>query len=198
MEEEVRVNESLCGPWAWVDHADSWCVTFTRGITPEEILVRYGAAPGHARLLDREQARDIADESRARKAEGTVLRAGSLGDWSFCFEEWGVDGTLTEVLSALSRGTETFSVLLGGDGMNVFAHWQDGKCGELFEPGEPDAEPSPPHPWWDAVQARWETSGADYPGLAPVIAAVAAYMGAALQDSMLDGSLLSVLMEYDV
>ncbi|MCX4787822.1 MULTISPECIES: DUF6461 domain-containing protein [unclassified Streptomyces] len=67
--------------------------------------------------------------------EGSVLRAGALGDWSFCFEDCGVMGMMPGPLSALSYGTETFSVLLGGDGMNGFAHWRDGQRTERFEPG---------------------------------------------------------------
>ncbi|MGY0061344.1 hypothetical protein ACWY4P_33210 [Streptomyces sp. LZ34] len=65
----------------------------------------------------------------------------------------------------------------------------------MFEPGEPLTRPPQPHPWWDAVQARLEATETDCPGLTPVIEAVVAHIGIALDDSTVEGPLLSVLME---
>ncbi|WGD39733.1 hypothetical protein PYS65_06065 [Streptomyces cathayae] len=50
-----------------------------------------------------------ADAYRAG-APKSVLRVGSLGDWSFCYEEWGVLGGMPGLLSRLSHDTETFTV----------------------------------------------------------------------------------------
>ncbi|MFJ5842290.1 DUF6461 domain-containing protein [Streptomyces shenzhenensis] len=133
------------------------------GITPEEVLARYGADAHTARPLTRQQAAQLADGGLS---EGSVLRAGQLGDWSFCFEDYGVMVRMPGPLSALSCGTETLSVLRGGDGMSGFAYWQDGRCAERFEPGAAHTRPHPLHPRWDAVQARLDASGEEYPGLA--------------------------------
>ncbi|MEU5666962.1 DUF6461 domain-containing protein [Streptomyces longwoodensis] len=94
------------------------CVTFTRGVGPEEVFVRYGADPRQARPLDAEEASQLlADDSD----EGAVclLRVGRLGDWTFCVEEDGAVGSWSEVLTQLSRGTESYSVL-STDGLEVF------------------------------------------------------------------------------
>ncbi|WP_328507825.1 DUF6461 domain-containing protein [Streptomyces sp. NBC_00391] len=181
--------------WRWVG-GEAWCVTFTHGISPEEVLERYGADPAHAELFDLEEARDFLHDGTALDVSRSALRVGSLGDWSFCYEEGsGVDGAMPEVLSVLSRGTETFSVVLGRTGMNIFEHWSDRQCTELFEPGEPVSRTLSTRRWWDAVQARLEAAGADHPGLGPVIEVIVAYMGVALDDSTVEGPLLTVLME---
>ncbi|MGY0066898.1 DUF6461 domain-containing protein [Streptomyces sp. QTS137] len=169
-----------------------WCVTITHGITPLEVLARYGADAGTARLLTRQQAAQLTDGDLP---VGSVLQAGQLGDWSFCFEDYGVMGQMPGPLSALSRGTETFSVLRGGDGMNGFAYWRDGQCAERFEPGAPSTKPHPPHLWWDAVQERLDASREEYPGLVPVLEATAHYTGAILDTDTLDGPLLTLRLK---
>ncbi|MEU9576407.1 DUF6461 domain-containing protein [Streptomyces chilikensis] len=188
------MQDSTTRPWAWAgnQHAVMWCVTFTHGITPEEVLARYGADTRAARLLTGQQAGHLNDSNLP---QGSVLRAGSLGVWSFCFEDHGVMGAMSGPLSALSQGTETFSVLRGGDGMNGFAHWRDGRCTEQFEPGFTYTRPDPPHPWWDAVQERLDASNEEYPGLAPVLEAVAHHTGAVLDTGTLRGPLLTLRLE---
>ncbi|WP_412180868.1 DUF6461 domain-containing protein [Streptomyces californicus] len=188
------MEDSTTRPWAWAKdpHAAMWCVTFTRGITPEDVLARYGADTPTAQVLTRQQAAQLNDSSLL---EGSVLRAGALGSWSFCFEDYGVMGIMPGPLSALSHRTETFSVLLGGDGMNGFAHWRDGQCTERFEPGFTHTKPNPPHPWWDAVQERLDASSEEYPGLVPVLGAVAHYTGAELDADTLNGPLLTLRLE---
>ncbi|MFE4385219.1 DUF6461 domain-containing protein [Streptomyces sp. NPDC056844] len=169
-----------------------WCVTITHGITPLEVLARYGADASAARLLTRQQAAQLTDGDLP---EGSVLQAGQLGDWSFCLEDYAVMGQMPGPLSALSRGTETFSVLRGGDGMNGFAYWRDGQCAERFQPGAPSTKPHPPHPWWDAVQERLNASGEEYPGLVPVLEATAHHIGAVLDTDTLDGPLLTLRLD---
>ncbi|MFF5256863.1 DUF6461 domain-containing protein [Streptomyces leeuwenhoekii] len=188
------MQDSTTNPWAWANdpHAVMWCVTFTRGITPEDVLDRYGADARTAQLLTRQQAAHLINSSLL---EGSVLRAGALGDWSFCFEDYGVMGMMPGPLSVLSHGTETFSVMLGGDGMNSFAHWRDGQCTERFEPGFTHTKPNPPHPWWDAVQERLDVSRKECPGLVPVLGAVAHRTGAVLDADTLNGPLLTLWLE---
>ncbi|MFJ8188111.1 DUF6461 domain-containing protein [Streptomyces sp. NPDC096105] len=188
------MKNSTTGPWAWAEdpRAVMWCVTITYGITPEEVLARYGADARTARLLTRQQAAQLAGDDLP---EGSVLRAGRTGDWSFCFEDYGVMGCMSGPLSALSRGTETFSVLRGGDGMNGFAYWRDGQCTERFEPGATGTKPRPPHPWWDAVQGRLDASSEEFPGLVPVLEATARHTRAVLDTGILDGPLLTLRLD---
>ncbi|WP_370671431.1 MULTISPECIES: DUF6461 domain-containing protein [unclassified Streptomyces] len=166
-----------------------WCVSFTRGITPHEVLARYGADSRTARLLTRRQA------ARLSSAEGSVLRTGTLGAWAFCFEEYGVMGAMPGPLSALSQDTESLSILRGGDGMNTFAYWSDGQCVERFEPGAVSPRPSEPHYWWDLVQEQLDAAGTGHPGLVPVLKAVARQAGAVLDADVLNGPLLTLLLD---
>ncbi|MFJ7416343.1 DUF6461 domain-containing protein [Streptomyces sp. NPDC098077] len=188
------MQEPTADTWAWaVDPRDvMWCLTLTRNITPDEALDRYGAERRSAQLLTRRQATQL---DYTTHAIGSVLRAGALAGWSFCFEDNGVMGRMPGPLSALSQDTETFSILRGADGMNGFAYWRDGQCAERFEPGFAHTAPPPPHPWWDAVQQRLGLSDGGTPVLIPVLEAVAHHTGAAFDTDTLDGPLLTVLLE---
>ncbi|NKQ25738.1 DUF6461 domain-containing protein [Streptomyces galbus] len=161
------------------------CVTFTRGVDPEEVFARYGADPRQARPLDADGASQLlADDSR----DGAVslLRAGRLGDWTFCVEEDGAVGSWTEVLAHLSRGTETYSVL-STDGLEVFQYWRDGECVENFEPGMEHTRPERTASWWDRVEAALAAHEGEDAGLAPVVALLLGHLGIALDDDALTG-----------
>jgi hypothetical protein len=194
------MRDSKTRPWAWANdpRAGTWCLTLTRGIAPEEVLARYGADADTARLITRQQAAQLMNGTASSSGlpEGSLLRAGAWGGgWAFCYEDHGVMGAMPGPLSALSRGTETLGVLKGGDGMNRFSHWRDGHCTERFEPGFPRTRPNPPHPWWDAVQEQLERSSKPYPGLGPVLQAMAHHTGGALDTATFDGPLLTLLLE---
>ncbi|MFM9371886.1 DUF6461 domain-containing protein [Streptomyces sp. Da 82-17] len=180
------------GPWSWAQDSRvaMWCLTFTRGVTPQEVLARYGADPEAGRLLDRRQAAALGHTS---PYDTSVLRAGPCGDWSFCFEEDGTMGSMSGSLAALSKGTETVSLLRGADGMNVFAHWRDGSRAERFEPAH--TRPEPPHPWWDAVQEQLDASREPSLSLIPVLEAVAHHVQGELDTDTLNGPLLTVLLD---
>lgn len=185
------MEDSLSTSWTWAADSSTamWCVTFTRDITPHGVLARYGADSRTGRFLTRLQAAQLGG------TESSVLRAGARGDWSFCFEECGVMGAMPGPLSTLSQGTETFSILRGGDGMNGFAHWRDGRCAERFEPGYTYTRPPAPHPWWDAVQEQFDAAGTEYPGLVPVLKAVAHHTRATLDIGTINGPLLTLVLD---
>ncbi|CAL9367467.1 hypothetical protein SUDANB60_05413 [Streptomyces sp. enrichment culture] len=162
---------------------DQMCVTFTRDLDPAEVFTRYGADPARSRLLDADAASDL---PTGQFADGAVslLRSGRLGDWTFCVEEDGVIGSWPEVLTALSRGTETYGVL-STEGLGVFQYWRDGRCVENFEPGLDPTSSVDPGPWRDRVRealAEWDGSG-----MAPVVALVLDQLGLTLDDATLAG-----------
>ncbi|MET9372492.1 DUF6461 domain-containing protein [Streptomyces griseoflavus] len=160
---------------------DHMCVTFTRGLDPAEVFTRYGADPDRSRLLDADAASDLPTGQFAAGAV-SLLRAGRLGDWTFCVEEDGVLGSWPELLAALSRGTETFGVV-STEGLAVFQHWRDGQCLENFEAGPEQPRPEPSGPWWDRVEeALAEHEG---PGVASVVALVLDHLGLTLDDATL-------------
>lgn len=179
--------DSLRWAVAWV------CVTFTRGLSPEEVLTRYGADPARARLLDWDAASDLAPGD-----EGvSLLRAGRLGEWTFCVEEDGGIGSLDGPLAALSRRTETYSIATT-DGMDVFQYWRDGECVENFEPGMDHTRPEQATSWWDRVEAALAAHDGEDAGMAPVVALVLDHLGITLDDATLAGPWLSLTLSEDV
>ncbi|GAA3495432.1 DUF6461 domain-containing protein [Streptomyces griseoincarnatus] len=160
---------------------DQMCVTFTRGLDPAEVFARYGADPARSRLLDADAASDLPTGQFAAGAV-SLLRSGRLGDWTFCVEEDGVIGSWPELLAALSRGTETYSVL-STEGLAVFQYWRDGQCLENFEPDLEQPPSEHPGPWWDRVQEA--LAGREGSGMAPVVALVLDHLGLTLDDATL-------------
>ncbi|MGA5147955.1 DUF6461 domain-containing protein [Streptomyces griseoincarnatus] len=158
---------------------DQMCVTFTRGLDPAEVFARYGADPARSRLLDADAASDLPTGQFAAGAV-SLLRSGRLGDWTFCVEEDGVIGSWPELLAALSRGTETCSVL-STEGLAVFQYWRDGQCLENFEPDLEQPLSEHPHPRWDRVQKA--LAGSRGSGMVPVVALVLDHLGLTLDDA---------------
>ncbi|MBH1938987.1 hypothetical protein I5Q34_32815 [Streptomyces sp. AV19] len=176
--------------------AVAWmCVTFTRGLSPEEVFTRYGAEPSQARLLDWDAASDLVSGD---SDGGTVslLRAGRIGEWAFCVEEEGGISFGEESLAELSRGTETYSVATT-DGIGVFQYWRDGECIENFEPGMEYTRPEQTSPWWDRVEAALAAHEGEDAGMAPVVALVLDHLGITLDDATLAGPWPSLTLAED-
>ncbi|MFC4333005.1 DUF6461 domain-containing protein [Streptomyces andamanensis] len=176
--------------------AAAWmCVTFTRGLSPEEVFARYGADPDRARTLDQDAAAELPTGDRDG---GTVslLRAGRIGEWTFCVEEEGLIGSWKEPLAALSRDTETYSVATT-DGIDIFQYWRDGACVENFEPGAEHTRPERTAPWWDRVEAALAAHAGEGAGMAPVVALVLGRLGITLDDDTLAGPWPTVTLAED-
>ncbi|MDG4857655.1 DUF6461 domain-containing protein [Streptomyces sp. T-3] len=161
------------------------CVTFTRGLSPEEVFTRYGADPDQARLLDWDAASDL-PSGDSDDGMVSLLRAGRLGEWAFCVEEEGGIGFEEESLAELSRGTETYSVATT-EGIDVFQHWRDGECVEYFEPGMEHTRSEPLGPWWERVEAALAAHEGEGAGMAPVVELVLDHLGITLDDATLAG-----------
>lgn len=176
--------------------ATAWtCVTFTRGLGPEEVFTRYGADPSQARLLDADAASDLTSGDSGGGAV-SLLRAGRLGAWAFCVEEDGSIGSWNETLAALSRGTETYNVLTT-EGLDVFQHWRDGECVENFEPAMEHTRPERTAPWWDPVAEALAAHRGEGVGMAPVVALVLDHLGITLDDATLAGPWPSLTLDED-
>lgn len=176
--------------------ATAWmCVTFTRGLGPEEVFARYGADPEQARQLDADEASDLLSDDSGDGAV-SLLRSGRLGDWAFCVEEDGAVGSWNEVLMALSRGTETYSVLTT-DGLDVFQYWRDGECVENFEPGMEHTRPERTASWWDRVEAALTAHEGEDTGMAPVVALILDHLGITLDDTTLAAPWPSLTLPED-
>lgn len=145
-------------------------------------------------MMPKEEALRLGADSYQAGTGESVLRVGSLGDWSFCYEEWGILGGMPGPLSGLSQRTETFSVATDGASMDIFEHWRDGRCTEVFEPDNPDTRLPPPHSWQDVLRERREATGDSEPALVAAVRVIGDHMGAVLDDATLDGPLPTVLL----
>lgn len=88
-------------PWMW---ANEELVSFNlvRDRSPVDLLRLYDADPAAARTMTRR-----ASDAAFRLPEGTVLRVGRAGTWSFCCENWLAVGFDPGLLERLSVGTDT-------------------------------------------------------------------------------------------
>lgn len=178
--------------WGWATDArlPLLCLTFTKRLASYEVLHRYGADPGTARVLTPGETSGLRELALRG---GTVLRAGTVGGWSFCYEDVGGAGSRPGPLGALSNGTETLSLLRGGDGMNRMAYWRDGQCLEDFEPGAADRLPRGERHFWDLVHSAGQTAP-HRPGLLLALRAITCHTGVSLGTDTVEGPLLTAYL----
>ncbi|MFD7688100.1 DUF6461 domain-containing protein [Streptomyces sp. NPDC059781] len=117
------------GSWRLSD-SQHFCLTLSRNRSPEEVLALYGADAGSARRVRVESMPDAPPRR-------TTLRAGSLGEWSFCVEFDYHIGCTATVMRDLSAGTETLVLYRTAKALEVFRYVVDGRVVEQFEPGYP-------------------------------------------------------------
>ncbi|WP_159043365.1 DUF6461 domain-containing protein [Streptomyces sp. NBRC 110028] len=183
-------------PWEWTSTigGTGFCVTFTHGKTPHEVLACYGADPGRAALHTLYESADKYEET----SEGTLLRTGPLGRWTFCYEDGVPEGIKTQVLHRLSQGTDTLALFKGGDGLVTFTHFHDGNRAAQFEPGRPHTiDGDDPQHFWQAIQiARQPADNNGRPVLSihAALHAIGQHIGADFDTSTLNGSMLTALL----
>jgi hypothetical protein len=179
------------GVWGWTSDFGrlGFTVTFSLGRTPEEVLTQYGADAGQAEWL----SRDGAWIRYPANIGGAQLRVGTLGRWSFCFEEAGFEGFKARTLSALSEETETISFFTSA-GTSSFIYLKDTEGVEAFEPGLPETlRGDGPCKFWDESQKIMDLSSADspVPPIHAVLQAITKHIRGPLDRATLEGPLLT-------
>jgi Family of unknown function (DUF6461) len=182
------------GIWGWTSDIGhlGFTVTFSLGLTPEDVLTRYGADKGWAQQLSRDEA-----WARYRKEFSSAhLRVGTLGRWGFCFEEAGVEGIHPRTLSRLSAETETLAFFTS-TGTSSFIYLKDGEGVEAFEPGLPDTVlGNEPRKFWNETQKILERASQTAP-MSPthaVLQAITKHVRGPLDRATLEGPLLTVFL----
>lgn len=115
--------------WRLAD-SQHFCLTLSRNRSPEEVIALYGADAGSARRVP-------AKSAPVAPPRSTTLRAGSLGEWSFCVEFENYIGCTATIMRDLSAGTEALIVLRTAKALEMFRYVVDGRVVEQFEPGYP-------------------------------------------------------------
>ncbi|MFF3501166.1 DUF6461 domain-containing protein [Streptomyces sp. NPDC003247] len=119
-------------PWEWATDSryPVFCLTFTRGSTPDAVLGAYGVAPGQAAIRTQAESGALLP----RGGGGTLLRVGTLAEnWVYCYEDLEPEGLKPTVMARLSQGTETVRVFKGADGLRTLDHYRDGRRTESVE-----------------------------------------------------------------
>lgn len=124
----------------WADHDETlgeiFCLTFIKEVDETEALSRLGALPDKLRPRTLEEAGEAYGSYEAGYAEFAF--ALNLGTWTVLIEPYGFQGSLTEPLTALSRGTEAVSVQRHDYADHGFRYAVDGTLVTGFEPTWPD------------------------------------------------------------
>ncbi|WP_407699916.1 DUF6461 domain-containing protein [Streptomyces liliiviolaceus] len=170
-------------PWT-LAQSGQFCLTLSAGRSVEDVLEAYGADTARARWLTSEEWFGIYEPS----ATSTALRAGSLGNWSFCIEFENCIGFTPGIRRALSKETEAFILSRTGHALTTLHYMTDGELVESFEPG--NDTPSAPSGRDFAGRVQRLTDSAD--GVTACLEVLAEYTGRYLTTSLLHGPLLSV------
>jgi hypothetical protein len=183
-EEMAHLTES----WDWLTNENnfpSYCITFAKGQSTQDVLERYGAPADGMQFLSLTEA--MQSEPRRKGAPAHILRVGEMAGWSFCFEMQSSRGAQHEVLEKISQGTEAIS-LSYAEGLHVLCYYSDGVLVEEFEtPNE--VRGTGPYMFSSAVRSYGTPSIS-----AAALSAVSEYIGARLTESHLLGVLPTVFL----
>ncbi|GAA3031948.1 DUF6461 domain-containing protein [Streptosporangium longisporum] len=116
-----------------------YCVSFVRGLAPEEVLRRFGVDESTMEEVTSDELGERSAEGMSDDAAGYV-GAVKVGDWTLVIEPGGwklaVD---SEVMARVGRGTEVVSVCCHTYASDTFAYIVDGEPVVWFDPMLPDA-----------------------------------------------------------
>ncbi|MBE1488214.1 DUF6461 domain-containing protein [Plantactinospora soyae] len=123
------MSEALVG-WGWVKPLLSvgFCLTVVRGRDVRRLADDLGFDPEVSAVLERGAA---VEEFGVAEP---VVRVGSAGDWSFAFQEDGVEVGQLDLLRTLSTSGEAVTVWKSASAMAFFGYARDGQVVVGFEP----------------------------------------------------------------
>ncbi|MGW2257384.1 DUF6461 domain-containing protein [Streptomyces sp. NPDC001780] len=130
----------------WAGEYGEFCLSFVRGVDEREVLSRFGALTDADGPRTRPRTREQAYEDSRRWTSGflPVVRAGRCGDWAFGIEQGHWEGSRSEVMRRLSRGTQAVSIFFRGH-FTEMSWYEDGELVTVYDtrrsyrmPGEGD------------------------------------------------------------
>ncbi|MFE7075260.1 hypothetical protein ACFU96_34720 [Streptomyces sp. NPDC057620] len=108
----------------------SFCLVYVRDVPAKKLIRRLGIDSNAPEPRTWSDSDSLVQCGRP----GSLLRFGTAGRWSFCFETWGTATASDGGLLMMSAGTEALSYLSSGNGMDIVQRWDDAQPAELFEP----------------------------------------------------------------
>ncbi|GAB2457895.1 DUF6461 domain-containing protein [Streptosporangium sandarakinum] len=122
------------------DLGEIYCVSFVRGLSPDEVLRRFGVDESTMEEgVTSEELDERSVESMRDDAAG-YIGAAKIGDWTLVIEPGGWKLAVDpDVYGPVSRGTEVVSVCRHDYASDSFAYIVDGEPVVWFDPMLPDA-----------------------------------------------------------
>ncbi|TDC24479.1 hypothetical protein E1265_09570 [Streptomyces sp. 8K308] len=112
-----------------------YCLTFARGLTPEELLSRLGAdlsISAHMTLTE------AAEKQTGLPWSQSVVRVGAHRDWAYSIEDAGSHGARPAILENVSEGTQALALLKTADITHRFTFAEFGHVVCSFDPTTPN------------------------------------------------------------
>lgn len=133
----TEAPQSPCFP-GYETLGEIYCVSFIRGISPEEALRRFGVDEETMEEVDFDELGHRSVEAMSEDAAGFV-GAAQIGDWTVLIEPGGWQVAVDEdIYTRVSRGTEVVSVCRHEYAEDTFAYIVDGAPVVHFTPDMPD------------------------------------------------------------
>ncbi|MGW0062416.1 DUF6461 domain-containing protein [Streptosporangium sandarakinum] len=122
------------------DLGEIYCVSFVRGLSPDEVLRRFGVDESTMEEgVTAEELDERSVESMRDDAAG-YIGAAKIGDWTLVIEPGGWKLAVDpDIYGLVSRGTEVVSVCRHDYASDSFAYIVDGEPVVWFDPMLPDA-----------------------------------------------------------
>ena len=169
--------------WAWAgqDRFPGFCLTLVHERTPQAVAEALGADTLSVMTLAE------AEHQFPISNPGTLLRLGTSGNWTFCFEDRAPIANREPAIARLSAGTRLLQVTKSGDGMVIMRDVVDGQKMETFEPAAAVASGGA------TLRARVDSVPATYPRIVAALATAGDETGIELDRAVLDGPLATAL-----
>ncbi|WP_392900462.1 DUF6461 domain-containing protein [Streptomyces sp. LN699] len=121
----------------WIADADfdNYCLTFARGLTPEELVRRMG---GDADLIT--EPISLEDALQLDDGLGMVALVGRDNGWAFAVELNSAEGEDRKIIENVSRGTEVIVLTKSFSSPSMFRLIRDGRSIAEFEVYQPDRQ----------------------------------------------------------
>lgn len=152
--------------WLPTAYPETFALTFARGVSGRELLLRLGCPQDSLSLLTRDEAEE---QELENPDAGHIVRAGEHGSWAWSIQLWGARILDENVLGEVSAGAE--AVALVSSSLPWFAYAADG--GEVcsFDVGMPWLRyGSDPDRFLPLMGEAGVLSGPDQPPVRPVLA----------------------------
>jgi len=151
--------------YAWAEGRDAFCVSFVEAMSPEAVLEKMAGGCGTG-IVTVAEARERASD-QTELDYGSAIEAGMVGGWVVTVEANGYQGTLPEVVRAISKGSRAIVVFCNIHAHTRFLYAVDGVVVRSFDPLLYD-DPTP----WDGPPLP-EESGLDFGSGHPMASAFA-------------------------